>query len=862
MINGEHSRLTFRVKCETERGQVVAISGDTSGLGFFRKSLAVQLVTTPEEYPYWKTSTPIVVPSHHIVNYKFCIVEGGTFHSYESIEANRSITPEELDIFIEAEYTKKLNDDNYNVHSDVDLALSDNVPRAKELSNPASLDSNDAYTGAGHRLLFTCYHLPVIVRRVETPDLFEITWSESVLAKTENSVSSAVETYWIGTLTLDDTVTSDDKIVLVRILKSMNCIPIFIEKSVANGHYHGYCKQVLWPLFHNVDQIDSLHAVWKSTIPKSRGVGSRVRADSNSNATSPIASPGGSMTASGLNQVPNLNAPVPEELIWILDYYDKYLQVNKFFADVITGMLEPGDIVWVHDYHLLLLPKLLRDSHDYKRCCALSTNPNLSSGEPVNETATPDLVRIIFFLHIPFPTSQIFRTLPRGTELLHSLMCADVIGFHSFDYTRHFLNAAKRILGNRSRARPGGLLSLIVDDREIIVTMNHLAIEPLLLQQALLNPTTRVIAEAYATKYANKKLVVGVDPCQRLSGLIYKFDAFDRFLSENVSRGASKNVVLIQRCIRNGSRRDDEACTSAELIQMVNSINARYNKKNSVGGLSMPSANARANSAAIVLSSGSAAPTPVTSNQSQGRNVIDYEEVPALNLLQRVALWLVSDVFLLTSLREGLNSCPMEYIYTRKSLAHAGAVIASEFSLSSSLLSGSVKVNPFNVQQVVDSLEKCIYMTDKEANYRRMRDLDFISSRHSSTWVRRIFQDMAQLNRNTDSDACYLLDPADVVESYKKSITNTCTNATDNVAVGTRVFIIDYGGTLAAKQKVDIYVKETYSVLSESVPSGKHVYIFFLLYMLVQTQCYHLCMNLLPSLSLCSVCARIYPNPK
>ena len=104
MINGEHSRLTFRVKCEASHGQVVAICGDTSGLGFFRKSSAVQLVTTPEDYPYWKTVAPIVVPSHHNINYKYCIIEGGSFHSYEVLEGNRSVTPQELDIIIEDDF--------------------------------------------------------------------------------------------------------------------------------------------------------------------------------------------------------------------------------------------------------------------------------------------------------------------------------------------------------------------------------------------------------------------------------------------------------------------------------------------------------------------------------------------------------------------------------------------------------------------------------------------------------------------------------------------------------------------------------------------------------------------------------------
>jgi trehalose 6-phosphate synthase/phosphatase len=101
--------------------------------------------------------------------------------------------------------------------------------------------------------------------------------------------------------------------------------------------------------------------------------------------------------------------------------WESYKAVNQKFADVVTEMVEDGDKVWVHDYQLLLLPQMIKE-----KC------PDVSIG---------------FFLHIPFPSFEVFRILPWRSELLEGLLGADLIGFHTFDYERHFLSSVRRILG-------------------------------------------------------------------------------------------------------------------------------------------------------------------------------------------------------------------------------------------------------------------------------------------------------------------------------------------------------------------------------------------------------------------------------
>ena len=106
-------------------------------------------------------------------------------------------------------------------------------------------------------------------------------------------------------------------------------------------------------------------------------------------------------------------------------YFDAYVQVNQLFAEKIVPLLEPGDQVWIHDYQLMLLPHLLR-----------SKKPDATIG---------------FFLHIPFPSYEIFRLMPAEWKkmLLHGVMGADLIGFHTYDYVQHFLQSVKMILGRR-----------------------------------------------------------------------------------------------------------------------------------------------------------------------------------------------------------------------------------------------------------------------------------------------------------------------------------------------------------------------------------------------------------------------------
>jgi trehalose 6-phosphate synthase/phosphatase len=151
--------------------------------------------------------------------------------------------------------------------------------------------------------------------------------------------------------------------------------------------------------------------------------------------------------------------------------------------------------------------------------------------------------------------------------------------------------------------------------------------------------------------------------------------AFEKLLADNMNLSlqshdtasgqvATTKVVLLQKAVRTSARQEDEETCAVELQKMADAINAKY-----------PGA-------------------------------VNHELVQGTTLKERLALWRAADVLLLTAIREGLNMMPMEYIFARKDMENAGVVIASEFSLCSTLLNGAIKINPFNIQNVSDMMDK------------------------------------------------------------------------------------------------------------------------------------------------------------
>lgn len=199
-----------------------------------------------------------------------------------------------------------------------------------------------------------------------------------------------------------------------------------------------------------------------------------------------------------------------KERLWWADYY----RMNKAFADKIVALYKPGDYIWIHDYHLFLLPALLRQRF-----------PNAFIG---------------FFLHIPWPSSEFLRCLSRRKEIIEGVLGSSLIGFQSYGYSRHFSSCCKRILGFESS--PVGVDAY---GAHVAVDVFPIGISASATEKfAFYDPDVSVKIQKIKDMYAGKKIIVGRDRLDSVRGVAQKLQAFEKFLKRYPEW--RDNVVLIQ----------------------------------------------------------------------------------------------------------------------------------------------------------------------------------------------------------------------------------------------------------------------------------------------------------------------------
>lgn len=529
-----------------------------------------------------------------------------------------------------------------DVSMDQDDDDDDDDAPASSAHKPASGQATPPAFSKSSRIYFVCFHLPVVVVKNNQGE-WQASWSESILARTEGSqILSTYSAYWLGTVTTHPPLQTDaDRETVLELLKKMNCIPIFLDPTMRQSHYYGFCKQVLWPAFHNIDMLDLSTCGWLSDPNHVASDWDQSRLD---------------------------------------DWWNAYYVVNKEFLNHMSSLIRAGDIIWIHDYHLSLLPEMLTRFE--------------------MERYNMKLSRTVFFLHIPFPTSQIFRELECGEKILKGMLHADVVGFHAFDHARHFLNAAKRILGLNYESLSGGLIGVDYQGRTVLVSMSNVSIEPRMMDAALKLPSVAKGVEQLKQKHQGLVIIGGVDIGQRLSGASLKLLAYERLLQD--CPNYQQDVVMVERLVLQGSRRADEELSVREVRSLVQRIKERF-----------------------------------------GESVIDYQELigTGVPMDQRLALWKASDIMMCTPIREALNHWPMEFIYAHKDDA-PGVVITSEFSAVCSILNGALRVNPYDIQATKATIDKALSMSTAEREGRRYRDIDFVSHSQSDKWVKNVLRDL------------------------------------------------------------------------------------------------------------------------
>ncbi|KAH1485366.1 hypothetical protein KXX26_007133 [Aspergillus fumigatus] len=296
------------------------------------------------------------------------------------------------------------------------------------------------------RLLLVSNRLPITIKRSEDGK-YDFSMSSGGLVSGLSGLSKSTTFQWYGWPGLE-VPEEEIPVVKQRLKDEYGAIPVFIDDELADRHYNGFSNSILWPLFH-------YH---------------------------------------------------PGEITFDESAWEAYKEANRLFAKAVAKEVQDGDLIWVHDYHLMLLPEMLR--------------------EEIGDSK--ENVKIGFFLHTPFPSSEIYRILPVRNELLLGVLHCDLIGFHTYDYTRHFLSACSRLLGLATT--PNGIE---FQGKVIACGAFPIGIDPEKFQEGLKKEKVQKRIAQLEQKFQGVKLMVGVDRLDYIKGVPQKLHALEVFLSDH-----------------------------------------------------------------------------------------------------------------------------------------------------------------------------------------------------------------------------------------------------------------------------------------------------------------------------------------
>jgi trehalose 6-phosphate synthase/phosphatase len=389
-----------------------------------------------------------------------------------------------------------------------------------------------------------------------------------------------------------------------------------------------------------------------------------------------------------------------------------YYRLNHLFADKIVEMYKPGDIVWVHDYHLFLLPNLLRQRI-----------PNIYIG---------------FFLHIPFPSSEFLRCLTRRKDILTGVLGANMIGFQSFSYSRHFSSCCTRILGFDSTSA-----GVDAYGAHVAVDVFPIGIDAREVQKlAYGDPVIEEKIAGIRKLYAGKKIIVGRDRLDPVRGVAQKLMAFEMFL-DRYEHWRDK-VVLIQVTSPTSIEDEEEPGhkISNQISELVSKINGVY------GSLSF---------------------SPVQ----------HYPQY--LSQHEYLALLRVADVGLITSVRDGMNTTSLEYVVCQKE-GH-GPVILSEFSGTAGSLSSAIHINPWDLGGVAGAINEALKMSPEARKTQHSKLYKHVTTNTVQAWsnnyLKRLLTNLSSFDQSIATPA---LDKNKMLAQYR--------------GARQRLFMFDYDGTL------------------------------------------------------------------
>ncbi|MEL7121366.1 MAG: bifunctional alpha,alpha-trehalose-phosphate synthase (UDP-forming)/trehalose-phosphatase [Bacteroidota bacterium] len=502
-----------------------------------------------------------------------------------------------------------------------------------------------------NRLVIISNRLPVTIVKENSKMVYKP--SAGGLATGLNSLDDSIPRLWIGWPGIEVS-NPDEQQEVTNNLDELNLIPVFLSNEEITDYYEGFSNKTIWPHFHYFTQYTKY-----------------------------------------------------SETFWAC-----YQKVNHKFAKVVNSLLQEGDVVLVHDYQLLLLPKLIR-----------AVFPDIAIG---------------FFLHIPFPSYEIFRTLPWRKDLLEGILGADLIGFHTFGYMRHFLSAAYRITGyehNFGRMKVGNRF-INVDVFPIGIDYNKYAFPSI---DYLREDSTVHNKEMARTK----KIVISIDRLDYTKGILQRISAFDAFLKKYP--GFVGKVTLVLVVVPSRANVEQYKDLKHNIDTMVGKINAVY-------------------------------------------RTFEWEPLlyfyRSLSFEELITLYQVADVAMISPLRDGMNLVAKEYVAS-KEVSKKGVLVLSEMAGAVTELGEALIVNPNDRKDQVRALNEAILMNEKEQRW-RLENMQNKLKRYTVQWWANTF--LSELNKLMEERKKHIVKRLDgqsliqLFDAYKKA--------------KNRLLILDYDGTL------------------------------------------------------------------
>ncbi|GJM16805.1 MAG: bifunctional alpha,alpha-trehalose-phosphate synthase (UDP-forming)/trehalose-phosphatase [Thermodesulfobacteriota bacterium] len=502
-----------------------------------------------------------------------------------------------------------------------------------------------------------------------------------------SSLDMTQEQIWIGWpgITLSGFSTKSDSMELKEKLSEQNYRPVFLKRNDFENYYQGFCNEVIWPLFHYFAQYANYQK----------------------------------------------------------KYWDSYKRVNEAFSKEVLEVANDDDVIWIHDYHLMLLPGLIRKKMPK--------------------------VKIGFFLHIPFPSSEIFRLIPWCAELLDGLLGSDLIGFHTFDYARHFLESVRRVLGYEHT-----LGQITLGNHAVKVDTFPMGIDYEKFSHAPEKDEVQTSISKFRENIKKDyKVILSIDRLDYTKGIPERLEAFDYFLDKNPNYKGK--VIFIVVAVP--SRIEVEHYRL--LKEQVDNLAGRINGKHGTIGW-----------------------TPI---------LYMYRSFDFVDL---IALYSIADVLFLTPLRDGMNLVAKEYVAARKN--EDGVLILGEMAGTAKELGEALIINPNDLHGTADALKKAITMPADEQKRRmismRGRLKRYDVKRWAHDFMDRVNQ-IKEVQRQLISKGLSQSRKNKLLQNYQKS--------------KRALFLLDYDGTLMPfnerpeKVKPDRELKGLLGSLCSN--SGNHV---------------------------------------